>query len=146
MNRDYIISERFIWDDLLARAKFASKEVKKKWKKKRSIPTMVLAWPAETIKDDKGEPLSGIISLEVPKEVPLMTALMDMTVRTKPYALLVCSVTNEELRVVIESHHGVRSWTTPIKRHGDVRVLGETRMEDGVGGYGILWRTTIGSG
>lgn len=107
---------------------------------------MVLSWPATTIKDDNGKPISEIVSLEVPTEVPLIKALRDMVVRTKSYALLVCTSSNEELRVVIESHHGVRCWTTPIRRHGDVKVLGETKVVDDRGGYDLLWKKKMGSG
>jgi len=146
VSKEYITSERFIWDELLAKAAFAAGEVRKKWQKKRKIPTMVLSWPTVTIKDDKGKSISKIVSLEVPAEVPLTRALRDLAVRTKAYALLVCTASKDELRVVLESHHGVRCWTTPISKHGDVSVLGETKVVDDQGGYDLLWKKRMGSG
>jgi hypothetical protein len=146
VNKEYITSEQFIWDDLLARAKFANKQVQQTWKKRRKIPVMVLAWPAVTIHDDNDKPINSIVSLEVPEGIPLQKALKDLIVRTKAYAILVCDSTNEELRVVLESHHGVRSWITSIRHHGDVRVLEDTRVQDGVGGFGLLWRKERGLG
>ena len=107
---------------------------------------MVLAWPATAIKDDKGKDIESVVSLEVPAEVPLMKALKDIITRTNAYAILVCDSTEDELRVVIESHHGVRAWTTDIKRHGDVRVLGDTKVRNGTGGFNLLWKKQQGSG
>lgn len=115
------------------------------WQKKRKLPPLVLSWPAETIKDDSGRTINDMVALQVPADVPLMRALTDMMTRTKAYALLICTATEDELRVVLESHHGVRCWTTPIERHGDVRVLGKTRVQDGQGGYGLLWHKSPGS-
>ena len=146
MKREYIISEQFIWDDLIERTEKAVGELKNVWKKKRRVPTTVATWPADPIKDDHGKVINDLVTLKVPSSVPLTKAVRDLVVRTRAYAFFVCDSTDDELRVVLESHHGVRSWTTDIKRHGDIRVLGDTRTQDGVGGFGLLWQKKQGSG
>lgn len=146
MNKEYITSERFIWDDLLEKVHKAHEELKAVWRKKQNVPTTVATWPATPIRSDDGRTITHLITLHVPTHVPLHKAVKDLVVRTKAYAFFTCDGTQDELRVVLESHHGVRSWTTPIERHGDVRVLGETRVQDGVGGFGLLWQKKQGSG
>lgn len=144
--REYIISEKFIWDDLLDRAAHAITVLKRMWKKKHKLPSMILSWPASAVKDDKGKTIDDVISLTVPDNITLSKAIRDMVVRTKPYALLVCDTRQQDVvKVFLESHHGARTWTIPVKRHGDVRVLEEESYKDNGECLGVLWRKTVGS-
>lgn len=143
MDKNYIVSERFIWDELLVRASAAVDKAKEMWMARRRIPTMILSWPAESIVDDHGNAINDVVALVVPTDIPLLRALTDITTRTKSYALLVCTSTDKEIKIVLESHHGVRCWVIPIERHGDVDVLGEMNVSDNAGGYRLLWNQAV---
>lgn len=121
------------------RAERIVEEVKKRWKQNKKLPHMILSWPAEMLRDDQGNLIDRLVSLDVPPDIPLKKAIVDMVTRTQPYALLICHISRLELRIVLESHHGARSWFTPVRKHGDARVLGKTKQVDGVG-FGVLWR------
>lgn len=140
MDRDYIISERFIWDDLLRRGEAVARRAKKIFDQQGSINTTILSWPSKTIKGDDGKDINRIVALAVPKNIPIKRALIDMTKRTFPYALLLTEVQNDELKIILESHHGTRSWRFPIQRKGDVLRLGEGVTKDDVDSIGILWK------
>lgn len=138
--KNYIASEQFIWDELLERGEAAANKAKEIWGRRRKLQTVILAWPAVAIQDDAGNEVSDVVTLAVPENVPLHQALRDLTQRVLPYALLVAEVRKKELVVVLESHHGTRSWHYPIKRRGDVMRLGQVVRRDNADSLGVLWR------
>jgi len=144
MTNEYITSERFIWDDLLRRGEAVAERAKKMWNRRQSLPTSLLSWPSEEIKDDQGNPIDRVVSLAVPEHIPLRKALVDMLERTLPYALLLAEVRDKELVVILESHHGTRSWRYPIEWRGDVHRLGEGIRKDNTDSLGVLWRRQAG--
>ena len=101
---------------------------------------MLFSWPQEPITGDDGKDIDDLIILAIPDGIPLRKALLDMTKRTFPYALLLVETQEKELVVILESHHGTRSWRYPMQRRGDVIRLGEKTVGDNKDSIGILWR------
>lgn len=139
VNRNYIISERFIHDELLRRAEAAVAQLTTLWKKHRLIEASILIWPADTVRTDDGQPHEGLIYGELPPETERPAYLKKVAERWKPYALLVIEQKGSLVKAIFESPHGTRTWTMSIAKHGDVRVLGTAKIQDDVESLGLLW-------
>lgn len=145
MNREYIVSERFILDDLLKQAEAAVRVVYETWKKERKIAPVFFTWPAERIYTDRGDPHEGICFLALPEnDKERSDAMLAMVRRTKAYALLLIEQQPDAVRIIFESKHGSRCWNVPIANHGDVVLLEAARAEDNTAHVGLLWSPKIG--
>jgi hypothetical protein len=141
-DREYYKSERFIWDDLRVKVALGIPGIYKAWKIKGSIEPFVTAWPGEVILDDNNIPLEGECVLDLPSNKSSWSStILSFVKRTKAYALLLTEQLEGEVRVILESHHGTRSWSLPIHVSGDVRVLGTAVVKDDTHRIGILWGT-----
>jgi hypothetical protein len=139
---DYIKSERFIWDSLRTTAAASIPGLYKAWKQAGKIEPFVMAWPGETILDDNGLRLEGVCMLDLPtNKSSWSSTLRHLTERTKAYALLLTEQLEGEVRVILESHHGTRSWSIPVHVSGDIKVLGTPSFKDDTHRIGILWGT-----
>jgi hypothetical protein len=139
-NLSYYTSERATWDYLTDIAEAGIKGLYQTWKEKRSIDPFLISWPAETLLDDNGIMLEGPCSLDLPPERESWSqTIRYFTQRTQAYALLLTEQKEEEVRIILESHHGTRSWTLPIQLSGDLRVLGAPKREDDTQCIGLLW-------
>ena len=139
-NQEYITSERFIWDDLVERGTTCVQLLRQRWNPKIPIPRMIFAWPSVNIRDDQGQDITDIVSMKVPDGTPMFRAAVDLTARTSAYAILVVEQHPEEVKVILEAHHGTFSWTMRIARHGDVTVLEKEKTARDTDSIGILWR------
>ena len=146
MPSEYITSERFIHDELIRRAERSVNHIPNLWRKLGKIPPTALSWPAAAVKTDDGEEVDGVISMELPiEESDRSHALRELVKRTKPYGLLLIEQHGKhEVRALFETHHGSRSWSLPIRRHGDVNVLGTPIVKEDTESIGILWRPRSG--
>jgi len=137
---DYIVSERFIHDDLLQRAQAAVNHVYEIWKNEGKIDPSLLTWPAEPIPGDDGKKIDGVCCLSLPAQEPERpSAIRKMVERTKAYALLLVEQLEEEVRVILETPLGTRCWHLPIHRSGDVNILGGSTFTDNQENVGLLW-------
>lgn len=139
---EYYRSERFIWDNLKAKANKGISSLYEVWRTRRKITPFLISWPAEPILDDNGLILEGECLLELSDNRSTWSkTIRAFSKKTKAYALLLMEQLEKELRVTLESHHGTRSWTIPILLSGDVKVLGDPQIQDNVHRIGILWGT-----
>lgn len=146
-NREYYRSERFIWDNLKVQAAAGIVSLYKAWRTEGKIRPFLISWPSETILDDNGIPLQGTCLLDLPdKQEQWSETIRKFAVKTKAYALLLTEQHSSEVRIILESHHGTRSWSIPILVSGDVRTLGTASSKDNTHKIGILWRTRSRAG
>jgi hypothetical protein len=139
-NSEYYRSERFIWDRLREEAARGIPGIYKTWKIARKVEPFIIGWPAEAILDDNGVPTEDTCLLSLPEDQDLWsTTLLTFAQKTKAYALLLAEQLKDEVRVVLESHHGTRSWSIPILVSGDIRTLGTAVVKDDTHRIGILW-------
>ena len=137
---EYYRSERFIWDHIRGLAASGVPTLYATWKKAGKVEPFVLSWPAETILSDEGVPTEGTCLLSLPEDVKLWSStIRAFAAKTKAYALLLTEQLQDEVRVTLESHHGTRSWSLPIRRSGDIRTLGPVQVKDDTHKIGLLW-------
>lgn len=137
---DYYTSERVIWDNLKKYAEAGVKSLYEQWKTKGSIDPFAVTWPGTTIFDLGGLPVTGPCTIELKRAIGSWSVTLRRLVEiTDAYALLLVEQKDNDLQVILESHHGTRSWTIPIRQSGDVRVLGDPTIQDNVNRIGILW-------
>lgn len=141
MDKNYYRSERFIWDNLKVNAATGITSLYKSWRQKGRVEPFAISWPSETILDDSGLPLQGSCLIDLPSDhAQWNQTLVKFVGRTKSYALLLAEQLPREIRVILESHHGTRSWVIPILISGDIRTLGTASIHDNVHKIGILWK------
>lgn len=137
----YFTSERFIHDDLLARAAAGVESLYRTWREEGRIDPFFIAWPAEPVQTREGSMIAGPCMLELPADRRTWNKKMLEAMRlTRAYAILLTEQRDEDVRVILESPHGARCWTVPIERHGDVRALGRASSQDDGPCLGILWK------
>lgn len=147
VSREYIASERFIYDGLLSQAEAVVKTLYETWKKERKVVPILFTWPAETIRTEDGKPHEGVCVLDLPEEGRARsTALRMMVERTKAYALLLIEQQHDAVQVILESGHGARCWKIPFVSHGDVVLLGRAQVRDDETHVGLLWSPNMGQG
>lgn len=139
---DYIASERFIHDDILkVLERSLTRTLRESWAENGRIEPFILSWPSEHIRCDDGTTVTHVFHADLPEDSSTWSRWLQATVeKTKPYALLLGEQKGDEIMVTFESPHGSRSWRYPIRRHGDVRVIGQPSTRDDVDAIGILWK------
>lgn len=138
--REYITSEKFIWDDLLKRGAAAVDNVRKTWRKKRKIPRLLISWPAEHVRTEDNKVITHTVSFQIPDGMSSQKAAVMLAEKTKAYALLLVERRGDTLYVILESHHGVRCWKMAVKLHGDLEVLEKEEATNNAEHIGVLWR------
>lgn len=142
MTLEYYESELFIWDSVLGRVEKGLESILQSWRQKQKIEPFAIAWPAETVYDKRGIPIEDPVLMDLPPDRRAWKGMMiDFVKATKPYALLLGEQRSEDVVVIVESHHGTRSWIYPIETHGRERVLGKPKTRDDVDCIGVLWRS-----
>lgn len=136
MPREY--NEEFIWRDLKLRGEKFLGDLRAHWRTRKKLPRVAYAWPGGALRDDAGDPLD-FVTLLLPEGESSPT-LRKLVARTDAYAFLVVEPGQGEVTVLLESGHGTVRWTLPFKPLLDLTVLGAPKVEEGVPGYGILWR------
>lgn len=139
-DREYYTSERFIWDHLKMKAANGLPGIYATWKSQGRIEPFIVAWPSEPILDDSGIPIQDTCVMDLPEDMSMKpSTIVEFARKTKAYALLLTEQVGEEVRVILESHHGTQSWIIPILTSADVRVLGNPRAQSDTHRIGVLW-------
>ena len=142
----YFTSEQFIWDDLIKDVERTEKRVYKSWAEDNNVGNFAITWPSEKIQSDDGLPITRMVLMDLPDDRTTWSKkLQNMVVRTKAYALLLVEQKTEEAVLILESHHGTRSWHYPIERHGPDRVLGKPIIKSDTDCIGLLWQPSMAS-
>ena len=138
---DYYKSERFIWDELIRQTERGIQGLYRTWKRSKRIDPFLVLWPATTVKDQHGADIEGPVVRDLPDDLSQWTQLMLEAIKlTNAYALLRVQQVSGKVSVILESHHGARCWTLPVRRSGDADVLGRPSWVDDQEHIGILWR------
>lgn len=144
--RDYLASERFIFDELVGKAASINAKMKARWRNGLPITPHSITWPSIPIRTDEGVFITQQVISALPEDQDEQRALLlAMVKRTKAYALVLIEKRAQALQVLFESGKGTRLWTTPIQLHGDVYVLGDTHVQENTDGLGLLWLPTTGT-
>lgn len=146
VQKDYIISEEFIYDGLITLSERAIEKLYMFWRRDKKIDGSLLVWPAERIRMDDGVPTEGIISMSLPREkaeyLPLVRKCVE---RTKAYAFLLITQEAQAVRVLLEAPQGTHLWTLPIERSADITFLGKPRLQKDSECIGLIWTPNKGS-
>ncbi len=146
MNKEILVREKFIWDDLVKDGKKMVDMVRDMWRRDKRVPRMLFSWPSEHLTAVDGKTVTHIVSFAVPADVTTFEAAVQLTKQTKAYALLLVEQEEKDVRILLESFHGTRCWRLPIRRHGDVNVLEKENASEDTENLGILWRRSVGKG
>lgn len=141
--REYLTSERFIHENIIQQAEKILARYRDHWKRGnlRKGQGLFFTWPAEAVKDDEQRDIEGTCAMYLPElRSAWIDAMRHMVVRTKAYALFLLEPREDEVKAILESHHGTRTWTIPILLHGDVHVLGAAEKQDDHENIGLLWQ------
>jgi len=138
---EYITSELFIHDELLRRAKGGLDMIPAAYKRFGKLAPFMISFPSTRVYLDDGRPHEAPVLCDLPdNRSEWKKEITGFIIRTKPYALLLAEQHDNEVVVIFESQHGTQSWHWPLKRHGDVRVLGDRTSKKDTASIGILWR------
>lgn len=136
--------ERFIHDDLVRYTEGGIEKIYEMWKKDKKVPPFFLSWPANPVAAFDGTKLDGVCTLELPENKSKWSSLMKKAVQlTDAYAILLCEQRQEDVRVILESGHGTKSWTMPIQRRADVLFLGKPTTKVDTESIGLLWSPSM---
>lgn len=140
MDKEYIQSERFIHNELLARAATTVWRIPELWKEQKRIFPIILLWPTAQVKAQKGEWHTGVVFDTLPEEAAQRPAhIKQAAKKCNAYAVLVVEEVEGAVRAIFESEHGTETWRLPIKDHGGVRVLGIAARSSNTESVGVLW-------
>lgn len=146
MSTDYYVNERFIHDDLIEKAQRTVDFLYGVWSKDGKIDPILVTWPAETIKDDEGNQVEGACVLSLPHDSSKhYKAISAAIARTKAYGFLVIEQREKDVRVLLETPHGTRSWLIPIVKSADVYILGPAHTTVDKECIGFIWRPQRGA-
>ena len=135
------VNEMFYHDEFRRRATRAVEMLPGIWRRDKKISPSVLAWPHLNLPTDDGGK-AHLVTCELPSEVKERPEMLKALIRkVHPYALLVVEQHSDCVKAIFETSHGVRCWTLPIIRHGDVVVLEKAQVEDYGECLGLLWRS-----
>lgn len=138
--REYITSERFIWDHLRVQGAQLVDQVKQQWKKTRKCPRMLFAFPAKHVKTDDGREVTDVVSFAIPDGLDSFTAAVKLAKATNAYGLLLAERVDDHVVITLESHHGAQQWKMKVAMHGDVEVLEKEEATTDTESLGVLWR------
>ena len=141
LDADYIISERYIHDNLRAQATSMLPAIAESWREKQAVDPFLVSWLEKPLTADDGQVITHFVLVELGTDRQVWHAkFVELLERTHPYALLLVEQTDKEVIATFESRHGSRSWRYPINDHGGTRVLGAPMVRDDVDSIGILWQ------
>lgn len=135
----HIRDTRVLWEKIVAQGELVVASVRKLWRAERRIDRVLFSWPREPIEDDKGRWISALVTYQPPESQPNRTAARDMVKRTRACAVLLVEQREKDVRILLESPHGSRCWTLPIRWQGDVRVLTKAAVVADTESLGALW-------
>lgn len=134
-------------EELMEKSEGIALEVLERWRDEQKLEPLALTWPEKPVESEEGKLVYGSVICQL-QRVPHSEwdkALREMVQVTKAFGLLLIERRDAQIRVIFETAEGARSWITPLQRHGDRLVLGETVVHDNVECIGIMWQSTRGS-
>lgn len=143
----YYTSEKFIWDSLIEQSEKGLAALYNRWKEHKKINDFAIFWPSEPVKAEDGSVVKAPVALmfENNKKADRRSAMLETIGLTKAYALLLVEQQANEIKVILESRHGTKSWTIPITQSGDIKILGTQRVATDIDAVGLLWRPKMTS-
>ncbi len=135
--REYIASGLFIHDDLVTRCAAVVGGLPDMWNRDQKISPVLLCWPEVPVKGSDGSSIDDVCVLDLTdiQEEERPDVIRQMSRRTKAYGLFFVEQKAGAVHASFETQHGSRTWTLPIRRHGDVLVLEEPVVVT----VGVLW-------
>lgn len=141
MDTEYLRSERFIHTELIARCLNTVTQIGALWKEFKKIYPTLLIWPTDSVKTTTKERFSGVVFTELPDDPELRRIrIVEAAKQCNAYGLLLTEQLEQDVRLILETRHGTRTWRYPIKHHGDIQVLGAPIVRDNAESIGIKWR------
>lgn len=132
--------ERVLHDALILLVEKNLTSLEASWRTQKKIQPFMLSWPQEPISDDEGEIIDNVVLMELPADKQeRKKEVTELVFRTKPCALLLCEQLGDKVLVIFESPLGTKSWTYPLRKHGDVTVLGSKSSRENTESIGLLW-------
>lgn len=140
MDKEYVLSGRFIHDELASRCLAAVNKLYDLWRTdKRIMPTLLL-WPTDSVRATDGSRFSGVVFTALSENKTERTSeIRNAVTQCNAYGLMLTEQLEETVRVIFETQHGTRTWRLPIKNHGDVQILGRPSVSDNTEAIGVLW-------
>lgn len=140
--RQYIVSEQFIHDDLLDRAAAVVRKLPDMWNRDKKISPVLLCWPETPVKGSDGSSIDDVCVLDLTdaSEEERPDLIRQMVRRSKAYGLFLVEQKKDTVRAAFETRLGSRTWTLPIRRHGEVVVLEAARVVTDGNAVGVLWK------
>jgi len=133
-----------IHQQLVAAVSNSLKHLYDMWKEDGKISPVALSWPSRTIQADDGSPIDDLCALALPELPEERTHALQLLVeRTNSRALLVREQHADSIDTILETPWGAVSWSIPIRRSGDVRVLGDSVCTVNTRCVGLLWRPNM---
>ena len=128
--------ERFIHDQLVEEAKAGIDSLYENWKNKQTLNPFIVMWPVREI-IWHGMPTKNAVAFDVPKGEAIKPYMEKMAKKVRAYAVLLWKEEAQALKGVLESKHGSVTWTIPILKHGNIRVLDTLEEHTDVDRLGI---------
>lgn len=140
--RQYIVTQQFIHDDLLDRSAAVVRKLPDLWNRDKKIAPVLLCWPETPVKGSDGSSIDDVCVLDLTDiaEGERQDVIRQMTKRTKAYGLFFVEQKKDAVLAAFETRMGSRTWTLPIRRHGEVIVLEAARVATDGPAVGVLWR------
>lgn len=110
------------------------------WREHKSIEPTLLLWPIRNVVTIEGKTAS-LVTVDLPKDADQRkTKILEAARACNAYGLLLTEQLEDAVRMILESEQGTRTWRFPIKRHGDVSVLGQPSYKDNTESIGVRWK------
>ena len=136
---EYYISERFIHDDVVEEARGGLKAIFDAWAQEGKVDPFALVWPSKPV-SFHGIVTEGVLPFDMPKDRATWPQLLRRIIeKTEAYALLLTEQRAQDVSIIVESTHGSKSWSYPIRNHGDVYILEEPVEKTDTDCIGLLW-------
>lgn len=129
-----VATERFIHNTLKVEVRQILDKIMPVWRPKgERLPTVLVAWPREHIKDDAGQVINGRVLLETDERDPakLAAIIAKFVARTKAFGVLVVQDFESGLESLLETPLGASWWliddhsgTRRITHEDDRKTLG----------------------
>jgi hypothetical protein len=115
------------------------------WKADRKVAPFAVTWSDGPVKCHDGTLVYGPCHCDLPekKEEEWPKLLRQMVEISDPIAILFAEQRDKDVLLILESKYGTQSWSLPIQRRGDVRILGKPIKRRDEDKLGLLYKKTL---
>lgn len=137
-----VSTARFIHEQITEYVHGFVRDIRARYHLGEVLEPLLVAWPRTPTKDNAGSWITHAAIMELKEEdmSRLPVVMLKVAERVGAYALLLFSVTPEELKVVLETPSGTETWRMERQKRGDVFFLKEAKKSSDEKGFDILWR------